>query len=393
MRVSLVLMVFAAVGLVACGDDEPAPMGEGSTSGTSAGPTSSTSEVGSSGPASSSTGSVDPDSSGAAESSSTGPGFVPIDCTEACGDLASETGTAMCYACRCKNAMDGWLPSVEELQCSEAEVLPLYDVDESGPQPQLVESATDLDTCANPDLLYNTCRVGSKLGQLQQGDVYVKWVCRNPVDGVYDDMGAILYNARTGATCWFDDVDYVTTDDNVPDLDLMEAGVDNLTGFVERFYFTDGDSCSRDCHDADPFIYTPFFSGIEWQKGVHALSPYSRAALDGSLSPVGASHLVSREAAPCIGCHRIGSAAGCDFLSPDATGDYKTAVHHQAIVDAMDPASPDWSLAYWMPDGIVISSLDEWMEMYGAARDTINECCTNPGVDAGRCDWEPIPAE
>ena len=205
-------------------------------------------------------------------------------------------------------------------------------------------------------------------------------------------MGAILYNARTGASCWFDDVDAVTTDDNVPDLDLMEAGEDNLAQFVERFYFTDGDSCTRDCHDADPFLYTPFFAGIEWQNGPHALGPHTRVALDGSLAPIDATHLVSPEVVACRACHRLGSAGGCDFLSPDAMGDAKTAVHDPAIIDAMDPSSPDWSLAYWMPN-VPISSLDQWMDMYGAAKERLTECCANPGVDSASCDWEPIPAQ
>ena len=140
-----------------------------------------------------------------------------------------------------------------------------------------------------------------------------------------------------------------------------------------------------------PQLCTPFFSGIQWQTGAHALGPHARVALDGSLSPINAMHLVSPEAVPRPTCHRIGSVGGCGFLFPDAMGDYKTSVHEQAVVDAMDPGSPNWTLAYWMPDNIVLDSLQQWMDTHGAAKAKITECCANPGVDSAGCDWEPIP--
>ena len=40
-----------------------------------------------------------------------------------------------------------------------------------------------------------------------------------------------------------------------------------------------------------------------------------------------------------------------------------------------------------------LKSLDEWLALYGAARDKIVECCGDPGVDSAGCVWEPIPTE
>ncbi len=392
MKPSTIALALCLLG-VSCGDDGEAAQGSsgGTTRGSSGGTASTTTET-SSETASETAGSTRGEATDE-DSGSTGGGFVEVDCTEPCSDLASDAGVAVCYACRCKNAMDGFLPSVEQLQCSEADELTVYTADISGPEPELVPRTQDSGTCANPALLTETCGQGSRLGQLQAGDIFVKWVCRDPdPNGVYADMGAIMYNARTGASCWFDDIDAVTTDDNVPDLDLMNAGEDNLTGFVERFYFTDGESCTTDCHAADPFIYTPFFEGVQWHTGPFALGPHVRVELDATLSPIDATHLTSRDAAPCTSCHRIGSSAGCDFLSPDAMGDDKTAAHEQAIHDATDAASPNWSLAYWMPGDVVFESLEEWMDTYGAAKARIRDCCANPGVNSAGCTWEPIPS-
>src|SRR5690606_29871452 len=39
-------------------------------------------------------------------------------CADACLDLATPEGGALCHSCRCKIALDDWLPSTDELQCS-----------------------------------------------------------------------------------------------------------------------------------------------------------------------------------------------------------------------------------------------------------------------------------
>lgn len=337
------------------------------------------------------TGAVD-ESSGSSDG-----GSSPIDCTDACSDLASDAGIAVCYSCRCKNAMDGYLPSVDELQCSQAEELTLYTADLSSGSAELVPLTGDSpDQCVNPALLYETCGVGSRLGQMTVGDVHVKWVCRDPYgDGTeFADVGVIMHNTRNGASCWFDDVDYVTTTDNLPDLDLMESDQDNLDAYLERFYFTDGDSCTRDCHGSDPFVYTPYFQGIQWETGSWVVGRHGRVTLDGTLAPVDAYHLVNPEVLPCASCHRVGSTASCDFLGPDAVGTYKTAAHEQAVIDAQDPMSDDWWLAFWMPsplDAEKVPTRAAWEDQYGVAQQLIEQCCQAPGVATPQCMWEPIP--
>jgi hypothetical protein len=382
--------------LVAVGCEEPAPpASESGTSGTAA----STDTAGTTDVATTmiDTGVAESGSTAADGSSSTGTsdGWVDVDCTEHCAEPSTEARQMLCYACRCKNAMDGFMPSREQLQCSQADELTIYTADVSGPEPQLVPLTDDSATCVNPALLTERCGPGSRLGQLQQGDIFMKWICRDPDPdtGIFADAGAIMYNTRNGATCWFDDVDFVTGMDDWPDLDFVDSDQANFDDYLAKFYFTDGDSCSTDCHDADPFIYTPYFRSIEWLTGAYVVESYSRVDLDGGLQPIDAQHLVAPEVVACRTCHRLGSAAGCDFLSPDALGDYKTGAHEQAVVDATEPGSPYWKLAYWMPNGPVIESFEMWTKMYGDAKAKLGECCTQPGVDTPACEWDPIPTD
>ena len=386
--------VAAVVLLTGCPSDDAAPIGETSGSGTSGGgtmltsgadPTTATTTT------SPGTGSSDEGSTTAGTSDTEG--YQPIDCTEHCADLDSDRGVALCYACRCKNAMDGYMPPPDLVQCSEAEELPIYTVDQSGGGPELVPIDDERTECANPALLTESCGLGSRLGQGHEGEVWFKWICRDPDPdtGIYADAGLIMHNMRNGASCWFDDVDFVTGPDDFPNLDLLEGDEANLELYLENFYFTDGDFCTSQCHDADPFAYTDYFRGVMWETAGYVVGPHALVTLDGTLAPVSATHLVSPEVVKCRGCHRVGSAASCSFLAPDALGELKTVAHEQAVIDATEPDSPNWSIAYWMPKGKDITTFDAWVKEFGVAKDRILECCDDPGTDTPNCIWEPIP--
>ena len=75
------------------------------------------------------------------------------------------------------------------------------------------------------------------------------------------------------------------------------------------------------------------------------------------------------------------------------TGDYKTVAHEQAVHDATEPGSPNWSLAYWMPKDTRIETFADWDNLYGAAKARINQCCASPGVSTDDCNWVPIPSD
>ena len=379
--------------LVACANEGGSGDGtEGGASSSSAGESSS-----STAPASSSESSGDA-SDDAADSSSTGEPFVPIDCTEACADTMSDAGVMLCYSCRCKGAFDNWLPTREEVQCSTATDIVTYHADISGAETVLEPAADGVTACANPSLLTGSCRQGSKLGQLQHGDVMLRWICRDPyvdVDGnvIYEDMGLIGQNTRTGVACFWDDVDNVTHDDDMPPLDLMEATDEEREHFMEVFYFVDGSGTCRTCHDHDPFIYTPYLQSTDWITVAADKGPYSFAKLDGYAKTTGNFHLVSPEANACTACHRIGSQGTCETFVRDSLGS-KGSTYEQEVHDAAMPGNPHWKLAYWMPSAqLVVPDYETWLSTFGPARDHILECCASPGSNIGDCVWEPVPAE
>ncbi len=332
------------------------------------------------------------------ESSSTGEPEAPDACADACVELASETGVASCHACRCKVAFDDWLPSVEELQCSNGEPIVTYHANLGDTDYTLELSPPGAIDCANPSLLTTSCRQGSKLGQLTHGDVSVYWICRDPYldyDGsvLYEDMAVVGHNMRSGATCFWDDINDVIHEDDAPPLDLGEATADERARSVELFSYNDGSSCVN-CHDHDPFIYTPYLQSTSWRSVAADKGPYHLVTLSGAVRPTGIMHLVSAPAAACTSCHRLGSANTCSYFSPDALATHKIDAYESEVHAAAEPGSAHWPLAYWMPDATrAVTDFEQWEATFAVARDHVLDCCESPGVNTNGCQWEPVPAQ
>jgi hypothetical protein len=373
-------MRLVVLALIACGEPSGSP-----------GPTGTTPSVGTTPTHDTGASPTVPDDSGEP------PAPELLDCTEHCAQNQTAAGAARCYSCRCKNAMDGWLPSPAELQCSLGEEMVILTADADG---ALSPITGPVSTCANPSLLYGSCDPGGRLGQLVHGDVTAKWICRrlsfhadwNDTTIPYDDVGVILYNARNGASCWYDDTDGTgLAGDNWPDIDLTAPDADP-SDHLRYFYQTEGQSCVG-CHDNDPFNLTPHLQSVTWQTGTYVFGGFGRVNLEGGVSSTGARHLVSPEVAACTACHRISSTETCDSWALDAMGVDKGAGYQQVVNNAAgDAADPLWHLGTWMPFGIPIGTAAEWEAEYGVARDAIVQCCQNPGVDGPGCTWEPVPS-
>jgi hypothetical protein len=327
------------------------------------------------------------------------PVIIPVDCTASCADTSTDAGSQVCYSCRCKEAMDGWLPSVDEFQCANGEEIVIYTSEADG---SLSPVDTQVSTCANPTLLYGTCAPGGRLGQITHGTVTAKYICRRNQYGdaddeslPYDDVGLILYNSRNGASCWFDDMDGTgIAGRNMPDMDLTNGDTANQDTFLGYYYRTEGEGCVG-CHDNDPFNYTPFLQSVSWKTGDYTSGTFSRVTLEGTLVSTGASHLVSPEAAACTSCHRITSTSTCGSWAPDAIGSHKGSGYEDRVVDAAaDPHSELWWLGTWMPyeDGVdPITDREAWESTYGDAAEVVQTCCAQPGVETETCQWEPTP--
>lgn len=322
------------------------------------------------------------------------PGHPADVCARACADIDTDVGLATCQSCRCKDAFDGWLPPPETLQCEHGEAIVTYHAELSEDGFSLEPSPPSALGCANPSLLTRSCRQGSRLGHARHDDVSFHWICRDPyldLDGtvMYRDMAAIGHNTRTGATCFWDDVDDVTHDGDMPSFDLEASTPEEQERFAARFPYNEGSGCI-DCHDHDPFLYTPHLRSVTWDSIAADKGPYRLVTLEAQTRPVEVMHLVSEAAAPCTSCHRLGSRQTCNFFAPDSFG-IKGAGYESEVYAAAEPGSPHWSLAYWMPVSPEVEDFDDWQDAYAEARDHIVECCRAPGVDTGDCRWEPVP--
>jgi hypothetical protein len=385
-------------------------------------------------------------------------GSIELDCTEACARTTTDVGWARCYACQCKRAMDGWLPSAQELQCERGAPIVPYTASSTGALSPITERRSE---CANPSLLYGACAPGGTLGQLRHGDVSVKWICRRNnyvAPAVRDrtlisDMGAILHNERTGATCYFDDRDNVTAPlAGVPALDIIEASDAEIERWLQTFYNTDGEGCVT-CHAADPFVYTPYLASAGWITGAHPLGPYTRVTVSGALvpafrspfrvslglapagrvgparqtmsmpsparlasghdpfaergtdfrtralEPVGVQHLVSPEAARCTTCHRLAEGPSCSRFVRDALGLDKQPPHEATIRDAAQTHGDAWRLVSWMPSPQPFPTYEAWAADTRVAREHILDCCSEAKMGRNtfradgspECVWRAVP--
>lgn len=319
--------------------------------------------------------------------------------------------------------MDGWLPTPEEVSCDAAKEIPVYQALNT-PQGMTLKQITKPETeCFNPPRLScaideesGGCLPGSKLGQMQRGNVWAKWICRREhvSDKLFDprhnyeDHGMILFNQSTGATCHFDDSNNITNGNNNPDVDLTGGEQAKVAAFLKTYSQQEGENCIT-CHDNDPFMYSPYLKGVGWQT--------SDAFTSGKYFAVHTvaeekSHVVSltaEKAGPCLACHRIGNKRTCGDFAADAAGLTDHSGLHKWMTarapnmgdgNALENAPPwgiatgpngeKWPFPAWMPPdvGPEEATAATWQKDYGEAVQTIRTCCEKP--DAPGCTWEKL---
>lgn len=332
-------------------------------------------------------------------------------CLKLCANPDSEAARVRCHACRCKTEFDDWLPSEQQLQCANAEPITLFKSSKADPT-KLEPVTTAVSQCHNPSHFGGSCYPGSRLGQLTNGDVHFKWICRrehftpkySDLSIPFEKVAVIGTNTRTGATCFWENTSGTINGNNFPTLDQAKSPVHETEKFSKIFPVNEGWSCLY-CHDNDPFLYTPYLQSVNWERGDWVDGPYARVLLTHPPKKTGQWHLTTPRADRCTSCHRISSGRTCKGFAQSAFGTDKDAGHESSVTDALDKIKwtgdhwettpgPNWTLAYWMPPrlGPKTATWTKWHSRYGEAKETIQECCKEiaTGVQSLACQWKEI---
>ncbi len=326
-----------------------------------------------------------------------------------CDDVTTEAGKARCYSSRCKEALDGWLPPRDELQCSKGVEIVVYR-SRAGAPAQLDPVREKVSRCNNPALFGGACSPGGRFGQLTHGDVHVKWICRrNEFKSDYEDLtkpfsavAVIATNQRTGATCFWNDDSASISGDDWPSLDVAHAPPDQVNQLAKHFAVSEGGGCIY-CHDNDPFVYTPYLRSVGWMTDEYTRAPFARVLLKGEPASIGYKMLTAPDAQACTTCHRITTGRTCMSWAPNAMGQVKEFGHEPSVLAALDrfvvengvkvrKPGENWSLAYWMPPRPATEWAD-WRARFGKAEDAVLKCCSEYplGINSPGCTWAPIP--
>ena len=232
-------------------------------------------------------------------------------------------------------------------------------------------------SCDRPALLSNgegsdgQCVPNSRILDLSSSGVQTVVMCRQkkirPFDSpFYDEIDIVSHNPATGATCWFQAKGSPAAPLNGADV----ASVQNPEAwkFWEPPREVANDGCG-DCHDNDPFMYSPFVGQVWSHVPTSPFGPYRHVAPDLGFGDWPLVSLSPRDST-CTGCHRIGIDQTCGQLL-----DYMTGRH---IPEGADEVASIFPGSHAMPPGRNLT-LRGWETIHAASVKTPRHVLRKPG--------------
>jgi hypothetical protein len=194
----------------------------------------------------------------------------------------------------------------------------------------------------------------------------------------FDEIDVIAHNPATGATCWFQAVGKSETPVNGVHLVSPTAPAPGAVWNEPQATAKDG--CGA-CHDAGPFMYSPFVGQVWNVMPVDPFGPYfhvdpDRFGFSGWLTVA-----LSPRDNTCLGCHRIGVGETCGQLTRWMSG--------SEIPPGADAVAQRYPLSHGMPPALD-QTLQSWDEIYAASVAEIRSCCQRP--DQASCNRTKIAA-
>ncbi|MFT3696294.1 MAG: PPC domain-containing protein [Kofleriaceae bacterium] len=310
------------------------------------------------------------------------------------------------YGQRCVDEM-GEIPfftktgdqSYDTYSCLDSTEIPMTATDASG-NVNHPESGT-LAKCDKPQYIYSLCEAGPRVAE-RTNDQGTHWVllCRKSIGGLhndqYNDIAMIGHNPFTGKTCYFQNALYSKTDGGHVPHPADKEKSQNLWSGVHGGIGS-GIECNR-CHDADPFIHSPWIDGAKDGQGNPIIpkmgldpdfpvgandTPYSIVNLKGQ-GWTQEKQLVSAEANACLRCHRMGGGQwatgwldrlqGTDTSWTSITTDVWNQPFHK----------------FWMPTDVSFDTDTAWAGSdFAKALQFIRKCGSTPSDPS--CIWKDIP--
>lgn len=189
-------------------------------------------------------------------------------------------------------------------------------------------------------------------------------------------IAVIGHHRKTGATCFFESRKGIRESA----LPAPLSSPDEPAAAREDVWLDPagiGDVRCPDCHDADPWIHSPFIDQVKdpdnpdvpvVPSGADRGRPYYAVASPFEDWP----RQVSLEGNACLQCHRIGTG--------DRAAIFVRAVTDRGRFDFRSDWARAWPQSHWMPpDGA--SSLEEWNAAYGDSVAALLECLEGPSQD------------
>jgi len=313
------------------------------------------------------------------------------------------------YGERCVNEL-GEIPFFEKTgdgayttyDCLESTAIPMTVTQADGTIKPPLQDGTE-SACDNPQYIYSLCEAGPRVAQ-RTNEQGTRWVllCRKSIGGFasnqYNDIAMVGHNPFTGKTCFFQNALYSKTDGAKIPHPADKEQSQNLWSGVHGGRGS-GIECAN-CHDADPFIHTPWIDGAVDANGRPIVpkmgidpdlalgandTPYSLVNLRGQGWTM-PKQLVSAEANACLKCHRMGDGRWTDDWLERLEG---TDTSWNAITSEKFRESHK---KYWMPPDTNFTSDAMWdTSDYKKALDFIQDCGSNPTNAA--CVWRDIPSQ
>ncbi len=231
----------------------------------------------------------------------------------------------------------------------------------------------------------------------------------DPNDPLFEDVAIIGYNARTGATAFFQMLkdNYAAIDATcVPSPMAKSENLPPGCPTVEEFWLPPSVTASikcNECHSADPFIHTPYVDqvtftdnlGLEsvivpsvpgrnmpyWFVGTEAFTNWPQPK---QFRAVGLDQNGQEVDNRCIKCHRIGYGDKGNYLVRWAAGEVPPAPWKISDSYSKYPNS------HWMPpEASHRITINKWNTRYKSSIEKLKECFVNPTQTD--CNLQPTP--